>query len=105
MRAGIAVFFSLLAVACSDPNAHSSAIVRQVEAAGAGDISSSQVPEIASWLVRHNDRRLIATVNSECAPLRRAAPVNWTFRTAEGRVCAAVASVYFPEVTADQRGW
>ena len=84
--------------ACADPNAQSSAIVRQVEAANAGNVASLTEPEISDWLARHNDRTLIARLNGECKPLRSRANAAWTYRTAEGRICQAVASLDVPSL-------
>jgi hypothetical protein len=86
----------LLLTACGDPNAQSSSIVRQLEAAGAGNVASLTEPEISDWLARHNDRTLIARLNGECQPLRSRADASWTYRTAEGRICKAVASLDVP---------
>jgi hypothetical protein len=79
--------------ACQDPNAQQSAIVREVEHAGAGkDISSLTSEELAGWFT-NQPAVFVQQINAECKPLRTKAPAAWHMRTAEGRVCDAVMQV------------
>lgn len=96
IKSSFAMMLLFLMTACVDPNAQSSSIVRQVEAAGAGHVATMTEPEIADWLARHSDRTLIARLNTECKPLRSRAEAAWTYRTAEGRICGAAASLDAP---------
>lgn len=101
------VSIALLAglVGCSDPNAQSSAIVREVERAGAGDASSLQMPELVQWFA-NQPPTLTEKINQQCIPLRQKAPAAWHMRTAEGRICEAagyLAPLIPHEYTADPR--
>ena len=79
--------------ACQDPNAQQSAIVRQVEHAGAGkDISALTAEELARWFA-NQPAVFVQQINADCKPLRTKAPAAWHMRTAEGRVCDAVMQV------------
>ena len=87
----LSLFWGL--TACQDPNAQQSAIVREVEHAGAGkDISSLTSEELARWFA-NQPAVFVQQVNTECKPLRTKAPAAWHLRTAEGRVCDAVMQV------------
>jgi hypothetical protein len=80
-------------ISCQDPNAQQSAIVREVEYAGAGkDVSSLTPEELARWFA-NQPAVFVLRVNTECKPLRIKAPAAWHMRTAEGRVCDAVLQV------------
>jgi len=94
--------FSL--VGCYDPNAQRSAIVREVETAGAGDLSTYDVQSLGLWFANHQE--LATKVSLECAPVERAAPAGW-LRSSEGSVCrAAGIMAQPPPVIADQsRSW
>ena len=79
--------------ACKDPNAQQSAIVREVERAGAGDdISSLTSEELARWFA-NQPATFVHQINAECKPLRAKAPAAWNTHTAEGRVCDAVMQI------------
>lgn len=96
----------LLLSACADPNAQNSAIVRRIEAAGSGDISSMTPPEIEQWFFRKGDPQLVASIAASCQQLEKSAAAGWDLRTAEGRSCmaAADANVAMPrEFTSDGR--
>ena len=75
-------FASFLVLAgCYDPHAQDSKIVREVQAAGAGNLSIFNYQGLALWLA---DRpALTRKVYAECVPISRAAPANWN-TTAEG---------------------
>ncbi len=89
-KLGAPTLIILALVACQDPNAQQSAVVREVERAGAGrDISSLTSEELARWFV-NQPATFVQQINTECKPLRAAAPTAWHMRTAEGRVCDAV---------------
>jgi hypothetical protein len=80
-------------ISCQDSNAQQSAIVREVEHAGAGkDVSSLTSEELARWFA-NKPAVFVQQVNTECKPLRTRAPAAWHMRTAEGRVCDAVLQV------------
>lgn len=81
---------------CYDPNAQSSAVVREVESQGSGNLASMTAPEIGAWFANHNDPNLVRRIVSECASLQFRADAGWTYRTAEGRVCSAAAALAPP---------
>jgi hypothetical protein len=87
------IIFCWGVISCQDPNAQQSAIVREVEHAGAGkDVSSLTSEELAGWFA-NQPAVFVQQINSECKPLRPKAPAAWHMRTAEGRVCDAVMQV------------
>lgn len=89
--------------ACYDPHAHDSKIVREVEAAGSGDISTYTVQGLTEWFSHRPE--LAKKVANECAPIAKTAPANWT-TSAEGTVCyVATRMAPPPPITADQRTW
>ena len=78
---------------CRDPHAQSSAIVQEVERAGAGnDISAITADELRRWFA-NRPPPFVQKINGECDPLRKSAPAAWHMRTAEGKICDAVAQV------------
>ena len=84
---------------CSDPNARQSVIVREVERAGAGDVSGATPPEIAIWFSHHPEKQaVIDRINEQCKPLRVQADMNWAMRTAEGRICSVAQQIATPPV-------
>lgn len=93
----------LILTACYDPHAQASKIVREVEAAGSGDISRYTVPGLTEWF---SHRPQLATkIASECVPIARSAPANWA-TSAEGTVCfVATQMAPAPPLAADQRTW
>src|SRR5436305_7914185 len=93
----------LVLVGCYDPHAQDSKIVQEVEAAGAGNLSTFNYQGLALWLA---DRpALTRKVYAECVPISRTAAANWN-TTAEGTVCHAAATVLPPpNLTADTRAW
>lgn len=92
IRCGLLMLVMLLA-ACRDPNAHTSKIVLETEKAGAGnDISALTSEELRRWFASQ-PAPFVQKINGECAPLRAKASAEWHLRTAEGRVCDAVAQV------------
>jgi len=93
MRAKVlaVVFAIMVAIGCADPNAQRSAVVRRIEFAGAGDVSSLTAPELVEWIEHHPEKEaMFRDLNLDCAPLRIRAAADWSMRTAEGRVCSAV---------------
>jgi hypothetical protein len=86
----------LTTVGCYDPNAHLSPIVRAVELRGSGDLSAMTMPEIGGWLADHVDAEFVTRLNEQCAAIRSQADAGWAYRTAEGRVCAAVQALHPP---------
>jgi hypothetical protein len=101
MRTLLLISICLSLGACYDPNAQSSYIVREVEAAGSGDISSLTTIEIGQWFARTNNRQLVHRVNMQCDHLRRFRSADWSMRTAEGRVCSAAQYLDMPIFRAD----
>lgn len=103
LLATVIVLAVLSESSCYDPHAQESRIVREVEAAGAGNISTYTVPGLVQWFSSRPD--LARTVAGQCAPLERAAGANWG-TSAEGSVCYAAAKmVPSPAMVADQRTW
>src|SRR5687767_3497285 len=69
-----------------------SAIVRKLQDAGAGDLSTASAASIQQWL---GPRRALADeVEALCKPIRATAKVSWA-ETAEGRVCVAAHTLSF----------
>jgi len=99
---GLLIGGSFLLLNCADRNAQSSPIVREVEANGAGDVSSTTVPELTAWFGKKG-QQFATHIAQECAPLAKAADANWAQRTAEGRVCTAAQGLAFTPFTADPR--
>jgi hypothetical protein len=105
MRSGILVLVTaaVTQVACYDPHAHDSAIVRQIEANGSGDISTYTMPGLVAWF---QQRPALATaIAAECRPVSLTANANW-ITSAEGTACrAAIVTAPPPEFKADSRTW
>lgn len=84
------VAFAMCACKKTEP---ASAIVRRVEAAGAGDLSSASFDSIEQWFLKHQD--VGWQTKKECMPIQDKAPAGWA-DTTEGRVCrAAIAASVF----------
>ncbi|HEX3682122.1 MAG TPA: hypothetical protein VHU83_06220 [Bryobacteraceae bacterium] len=89
--------------ACYDPHAQDSKIVREVEAAGSGDISTYTVPGLAEWFSHRPE--LATKIADQCAPIARTAQANWR-TSAEGTVCYVATRIAPPPpMVADQRAW
>ncbi len=89
--------------ACYDPNAQQSRIVREVEAAGSGNISTYTLPGLVQWFSHRPD--LATRVANECRPIESVAGANWG-TSAEGSVCYAASKMVPPApMIADQRTW
>ena len=70
-----------------------SEIVKRVEAAGAGDVSSASRQSLEQWFKQHSD--IAQETRKACEKVKPAvADANWGDST-EGRVCAAAASAMF----------
>jgi hypothetical protein len=67
-----------------------SAIVKKVEAAGAGDLSAASTIAMQTWLERHRD--LASEVDHSCIAIRTTATALWA-DTTEGRLCTAARNV------------
>lgn len=88
---------------CYDPNAQGSTIVRQIEAAGSGNISTFTLSGLAEFF--SNRPELAKRIATECLAIEPTRPANWA-TTAEGTAChAAIAMQPPPSFTADQRTW
>lgn len=88
---------------CYDPRAQNSRIVREVEAAGAGNLSTFTYPGLVDWFSKHPD--VTKKIAGECAAAARNAPANW-LTSAEGTTCrAAEVATPPPQFKADQRKW
>jgi len=92
LYAGLVSIYS----ACSNPElpASRSAIVKMVENAGSGDLSSTSSPQIEDWFRKHRD--LAVQVDDTCKTPREKADANWQ-ATTEGRICTAArnASMFY----------
>ncbi len=97
-------FLGLLALAsCYDPHARDSPIIRELQAAGAGDLSTFTQQGLGDWLGKHP--KLATKIAAECLPIAQKAQANWNL-TAEGTACQVAArSAPPPEYTADPRAW
>jgi hypothetical protein len=105
MKVTICLLIAALGItsACYDPNAHQSKIVREVEAAGAGDLSTYNRQGLAQWFYHHQD--VAIRVAKECEPIAKVAPANWN-TTAEGTICTvAPFEVPPPPNVSDTRSW
>ena len=99
----IAMFLLLSLVGCYDPRAQESAVVREVEAAGAGNLNTYTQPGLAQWFSTRSE--LARKIAGECGPIAGNRGANWA-TSAEGTVClAANRAQPLPQWTADQRTW
>lgn len=100
---GLALMLFLLLAACYDPHAQESAIVREVEGQGAGNISTFTLPGLEQWFGATPQRREFAAhIAEECQPLTQHSGANWQ-SSAEGSVClAANRMAAAPTITADK---
>lgn len=90
-------------IACYDPHAQNSKIVREVEAAGAGNLSTYTQPGLVQWFSSRPE--LAKKIAAECQPISRTASADW-LTTSEGTVChAAELMEPPPQYKADQRTW
>ncbi len=104
MRKLILPFSVILASsACYDPYAQGSKIVREVEAAGSGDLSTFSQSGLVLWFSKRP--QMAVKIYAECRPIEKTAPANWP-DTAEGSVCnAARLTQPRPAIVADPRAW
>jgi|GEM_PF-7121964 len=105
MKKAIVLVLLALCAACYDPHARDSAIVRQIEAAGGGDLSTFTEPGLAQWFGRHQN--FAKQITQECTAIADNKPASWIM-TAEGTAChaASLAAVWTPApLVADQRSW
>ncbi len=100
---GVAIAGLTISSACYDPHAQESAIVREIEANGSGDLSTYTAPGLGQWF---SVRPQFATrIAAECAPLARSSRANW-ITSAEGVACsAATQAAPAPIPVADTRSW
>ena len=89
-------------VACYDPRAQQSSIVREVESAGSGNLDYVTPPGLADFLAMRP--ALVETLNRQCAPLRISADAHW-IETSEGKVCAVARTFSQKSWKADKQGW
>jgi hypothetical protein len=88
---------------CYAPHAQDSPIVRQVEAAGAGNLSTYTVQGLVQWFSTRPE--LARQISSECSRIAGNTPANWV-ATAEGTTCRAAGLTAPPPVPeGDQRTW
>jgi hypothetical protein len=83
MRLTIILMTFALASCTREPD---SAIVRQVEAAGAGDVRAASNDALLDWFRKHP--QVGQETRKLCEPIRKDAPAKWA-DTTEGRVCQA----------------
>jgi hypothetical protein len=90
-------------VGCYDSHAQQSAVVREVEASGSGNLDFSNPIGIAVYLSSRPE--LAKRLNYECEPLYLNGDAHWA-ETAEGHVCLAAHSVAPPTTwSADPRSF
>jgi hypothetical protein len=81
------ICFSIVALCgCYDPNAQTSVIVREVEAAGSGNMDVSSPIGLNTFFAARPE--LASRINTECEPLASHGDAHWA-ETAEGRICSA----------------
>jgi hypothetical protein len=93
--AGASLLVCAALVGCKSDDKGSSArsaIVQQVEAAGAGDLDNATEPMIRGWLGGHLP--VTKQIGPACSVAAKTATANWQ-ATTEGRVCTAAAQVLF----------
>lgn len=100
---GICLLSAVALTGCYDSHAQQSAIVREVEAAGSGNLDEATIPGLTVFFGSHQG--LAGKVSAQCAPLVSQADAHWT-ETAEGKICR-VAPVFAPRTnwTSDQRSF
>lgn len=91
MRRNILLMTLVLASCTREPD---SAIVRQVEAAGAGNVRAASNDALLDWFRKHPE--VGQEIRKLCEPIRTNAPATWA-DTTEGRVCqgAQAASAFY----------
>jgi hypothetical protein len=94
------LFIGLPQIGCYDSQAQNSAIVRQVEAAGAGDISSYTLQGLVQWFSVRPQFAL--QISNQCRAVAMTAPANW-LTSAEGTTCHA-ADISAPPPTYTAKG-
>jgi hypothetical protein len=102
MRLTIILMTFALASCTREPD---SAIVRQVEAAGAGDVRAASNDALLDWFRKHP--QVGQETRKLCEPIRKDAPAKWA-DTTEGRVCQAAqtaAALYFTPRPSDGVGF
>lgn len=83
------LLFATCLTSCYDPHAQESAIVREVEAHGSGDIGTFTQPGLMQWFGASPARREFAAhIAAECGPIQQSRGANWLSST-EGSVCLA----------------
>jgi hypothetical protein len=100
MRRHILLMTVVLASCTREPD---SAIVRQVEAAGAGNVRAASNDALLDWFRKHQE--VGQEIRKLCEPIRKNAPATWA-DTTEGRVCQgaqAAAAFYFKPKPGDDK--
>jgi hypothetical protein len=69
-----------------------SPIVKEVQDAGAGDLSTESEETIEKWFVEHE--KLAIHVRDECSAIKANKPADWSVTT-EGRICTAATKAVF----------
>lgn len=80
-------------MACYDVHAQQSAIVREIEANGSGNISTYTAAGLAQWF--SSRPQLALKIARECEPISKASQANW-LTSAEGTACYAAAQASPP---------
>ena len=94
----------VLQIGCYDPRAQESAIVREVESNGSGNLDVVTLPGLGEFFA--NRQALAAHIDQECAPRRAVADAHW-IDTAEGKTCQA-AHLIAPQMqwaAPKEKGW
>ena len=93
MRSGFVVVTVAvcLIAGCKQPE-KSSALVQQVEKAGAGDLSNTSEGAMEQWLAGHKE--VAQQIQPGCGTAAKDAPAAWRDST-EGKLCSADAKVMF----------
>ncbi len=90
----LAAFTSAVMVSCisTSQRPETSQIIKKMENAGAGDLSSANSESIEHWLAQR--RALIDEIEALCNSRRKIADASW-FETSEGRICRAAQNLTF----------
>jgi hypothetical protein len=101
-KLAVGMLLLVLMSGCYDPHAQQSAVVREVEAAGSGNLDTSTADGLKDFFGNHP--KLANKISAECVPFAKKADAHWV-ETAEGRTCLAAHAMAQTDWKADPRAW